>query len=245
GYLDGRRFRYDAENYLILSVPLPFECETHASPESPMLGIFVDIDVVRLMDMVAAAADELPTSSFDVTAVRCGVEPAPLDEAMMEVTMRLLRCLNSPLDARVLGSSIVNELLYRAMLGPHGSALYALTQHHTPYARIARVLQLVHRRYAELTNIDELAQEASMSTSTFHRAFKQVTGDSPLQYIKKIRLNKAKSLLVHEGVTVSDAAYQVGYESASQFSREFKRYFQSPPSAARTIGYSAYTSPAF
>ncbi len=201
---DGRRFRYDENNYLVLS---------------------------------AAPLRAPPRAAREVNALTRGVTPAPLDAELLEVATRLLRCLLRPMDARVLGESIVNELIYRVLLGPHGPALTALAQHHTPYARVARALAIVHRQYAAPLNVEALAREAAMSPSAFLRAFKRITGESPLQYVKKIRLNKARTLLVHGGLAVSAAAYQVGDESPSQFSREFKRYFSTSPSQARASGY--------
>ena len=96
----------------------------------------------------------------------------------------------------------------------------------------------MHRDYRESLNVEELARESGMSASSFHRAFKAVTGESPLQYLKKTRLLKAKAALVFEGMRVEEAAYEVGYASPSQFSREFKRYFQVPPSEAQSLPYS-------
>ncbi len=236
-YLGDRQFQYGEDNYLIVSVSVPFECEAHASPEEPLLGISLDIDLPRLRELVSSLADELPVARLEGGSIPRGVEPAPLDAPMIDAAARLVRCLRSPLDTRVLGPAIVDELVYRALLGPHGPSLYALTQHQSPSARVARALATVHQRYADTLSVDALAREAGMSASAFHRAFRAVTGETPIQYIKKIRLNKAKRLLVHDGLAVSAAAYQVGYESASQFSREFKRYFDAPPSEAARIGY--------
>ena len=236
GYLDDRRFRYDADNYLILSVPMPFECETLASADEPLLGIFVDVDVEDLRGLVATVEDPgLP--AMDLDHVRCGVEPAPLDAAMLDATARLLRCLLDPVDVRVLGPTIVRELTYRALRGPHGAALRALTLEQGAQARVARALAFAHRRYREPIRVDDLARQASMSPSAFHRAFKAVTGDSPLQYVKKMRLHEARRMLVHESVAVSSAAFEVGYESPAQFSRDFKRHFGATPSEARRTGY--------
>jgi AraC-like DNA-binding protein len=116
--------------------------------------------------------------------------------------------------------------------------LHSLTRHHTPYAGVARALERMHRDYQEPLTVEELARESAMGVSSFHRAFKQTTSESPLQYLKKLRLLKAKGLLVFDKKRVDEAAYQVGYASPSQFSREFKRYFQVPPSDAQTLPYS-------
>jgi len=238
GYLGDRAFRYDDENnYLILGVPIPFDCSTHATRDHPLLGIFIDIDLPLLHELVSTIAADLLTPARESSAVPRGVEPVELDQAMKDATERLLDCLLSPLDSKALGRSLVREILYRVLLGQHGQSLYALTYHHGYYARITKALDRIHQDYATPLTVDALAKEAHISVSAFHRTFKQVTEDSPLQYLKKVRLNKAKSLIVHEGIQASVAASRVGYESASQFSREFKRYFNVVPSKAREIGY--------
>ncbi|MEM9593014.1 MAG: AraC family transcriptional regulator [Acidobacteriota bacterium] len=242
-HLDGRSFRYDAEQYLIVSVPLPMDCETHASEDQPLLGIFLDIDVVKVREIIAAVQGRGGISPEPSRSLQRGVEPASLDDAMLEATARLLHCLRNPIDVRVLGPAMVTEILYRALLGPHGPTLYALTEQRTPYARIARALSFAHQRYSEPISVDALARQATMSPSAFHRSFKRVTGASPLQYVKAVRLHKARGLLVGGGMTVSDAAFQVGYGSPAQFSREFKRFFGATPSEARHTGYAELEGP--
>ena len=242
GYLGDRVFRYDPNNYLILGVPLPFECETHATLEEPLLGIFVDIDLGILHELVAIIAADLPALELESNIIPRSVEPVELDSEMRDATERLLQCLISPLDSKALGRSLVREILYRILLGQHGPSLYALTHHHGYYARIAKALDRIHRDFATPLTVEILAEEAHISVSAFHRTFKQVTEDSPLQYLKKVRLNKAKSMIVHEGIPANVAATRVGYESASQFSREFKRYFNVAPSKAGKIGYAQMKS---
>ncbi|MGK7890444.1 MAG: AraC family transcriptional regulator N-terminal domain-containing protein [Leptolyngbyaceae cyanobacterium] len=242
GYLGDRILQYNENNYLILGVPLPIECETHATPDTPTFGLLVDIDVSFLHELVAMIGADLPPIEPDAYTVPKGVEPVELDAEMRDVTARLLRCLNSPLDSRALGRSLVREIHYRALMGHHSQVLYALTHQHGHYARIAKALDRMHQNYATPLTVETLAEEAHMSVSAFHRTFKQVTEDSPLQYLKKIRLNKAKSLIVHEGIRANVAANRVGYESASQFSREFKRYFNVVPSKAEAIGYARLVS---
>jgi AraC-like DNA-binding protein len=233
GYLDGRSFRYDAETYLVISVPLSIECETFASPEAPLLGLYVDVDAVTLAELNDTLQATGSAPRFDPARVPRGIEPAALSGELTEAARRLLLALHSPVDAAVLGPALRREILYRALLGPHGPALMALTEHQTPYARVARVLASIHRDCAASHTVDALARDAGMSASAFHRAFKQATGDTPLQYLKKTRLNQARRLIEGGGMRVSEAAFQVGYESPSQFSREFKRYFATAPSALR------------
>lgn len=237
GYLGDRKFRYDSETYLVLGVPIPFECETHATPDEPLLGISINIDVTLLHELVAKFSGRLHLESSSASDPHAGVEPVQMNESMIKATERLLNCLHDPLDRKVLGSAAVNEIIYRVLRSEKGRVLYSLTQHHTPYAAVARALDRIHADYRESMTVDELAQENAMSVSSFHRAFKRVTGDSPLQYLKKIRLDKAKSLLVYDKMRVNNVAFEVGYESPSQFSREFKRYFKVPPSEAHTLAF--------
>ena len=237
GYLDNRAFRYDSNNYLVLTMPIAFECETHASPDKPLLGLFIDLDKPVLHELVALVGKHRVLPQLETSLGLRAVEPVALDRGMAEAAERLLSCLRSPLDSDVLGPSLVREIIYRALLGQHGYALYALTQDNCHCARIAKALARIHREYTKPLTVESLALEARMSVSAFHRAFKQITGSSPLQYLKKMRLNKAKNLIAHGGIRVGQAAHQVGYESVSQFSREFKRYFKVPPKEASNIQY--------
>lgn len=237
GYLNGKEFRYDADNYLIVSVPTAFECETDATKENPLLGLFIEIDISRLHTTIEKIESHSQQYTFKGSDIFCGLEPIAMDDGMKQATEKLLNCLQSPMDSAVLGQSIVDEIIYRVLLGNHGTALVALTKQDSHYARISRTLSYIHTHYMKTISIDDLAQQANMSSSLYYRAFKFVTGESPLQYLKKIRLNKARFMIAREGTGVSVAADQVGYESLSQFSREFKRYFHVPPSAVKDAVY--------
>lgn len=237
GYLSGRQFQYDADTCLVLGVPVPFECEVSATPEEPVLGIRIDVDVNALHTLVARFRGRLGFDNQNGGAAPAGVEPVRMEGPLLDATKRLIECLNDPMDRHVVGPAAVNEIIYRVLRGKQGHVLYALTQHHTPYASVARALERMHRDYRESLPIEDLARESGMSVSSFHRAFKQVTDDSPLQYLKKLRLLKAKGLLVFDRVRVEEAAFSVGYVSASQFSREFKSYFQVPPSQAQSLPF--------
>jgi AraC-like DNA-binding protein len=238
GYLGDRRFRYDAGTCLVLGVPVPFECEAHPAPDGPLLGIRIDIDLPSLHGLVARFGGKLGFAERDPATAQLGVEPVQMQGSLLAATKRLLGSLSDPIDRQVVGPAAVEEVIYRVLRCEQGRVLYALTRHHTPYASVARALERMHRDYQEALTINELARESAMGVSSFHRAFKQTTGESPLQYLKKLRLLKAKGLLVFEKKRVDEAAYEVGYASPSQFSREFKRYFQVPPSAAQTLPYS-------
>ncbi len=238
GYLGGRRFQYDADACLVLGVPVPFECEVHATPEEPLLGIRIDIDLAVLHHLVARLQERLDFSARPQGLSHPGVEPVPMDDALIHATSRLITCLHDPMDRLILGAAAFEEVVYRILRSPQGQVLYDLTQHHTQYASIARALARLHGDYQQPHSVEELARESGMSASSFHRAFKGVTGESPLQYLKKLRLLKAKEALVFQGLRVEEAAYEVGYVSPSQFSREFKRYFSVPPSEASTLPYS-------
>ena len=238
GYLGDKTFRYDEDSCLIVGVPIPFECESHATRDEPLLGIRVDVDIALLGELVAKLGSEIHAVNRDAASPGLGVEPTPMSDEMIEATLRLLRCLRDPLDSKVLGRAAVDEVVYRALRSDKGRVLYDLTQHQTPYASVSRALERIHRDYRETLNVEDLARDSAMSVSSFHRVFKRVTGDSPLQYIKKIRLEKAKGLLVQQDARVNAVAFEVGYESPSQFSREFKRYFKVAPSEAHTLAWS-------
>lgn len=146
-----------------------------------------------------------------------------------DAVVRLLECLRSPVDSRVLGRQIVREIVYRVLQDQGGGALRALATRSDQFMRIARVLNRMREDYAQPLNVDALARLASMSASTFHQHFKAVTGTSPLQYSKSVRLHRARLMMVDAGQTAASVASAVGYESASQFGREFKRLFGRTP----------------
>ncbi|MCF5602668.1 helix-turn-helix domain-containing protein, partial [Pseudomonas syringae] len=152
-----------------------------------------------------------------------------IDNAMRESVERLLRCLHDPLECQAMGQSRVRDVLYSALRGPQSGVLRALVEQQGQFARIASAVTYLHEHYDHALNVDTLARCANMSTSTFHEHFKRSTLLSPVQYLKRLRLLKAQQLLVAEGLNVAQVALKVGYQSASQFSREYKRYFERRP----------------
>ena len=226
GYLNNRVFRYDANEYLLLTVPLPFECETYATPETPLAGIRINVDVQQLQTLLMDIGED---EAFRPAQCASGINSAVLSDEILCAIERLIDVLEKPLDARILGKSIIREILSHVLMGPRGGALLALVSRQTHFSLISRVLKRIENQYTENLTVDQLALDANMSVSAFHHNFKSVTSTSPLQYIKTFRLHKARMLIVHDGMKASAAAMRVGYESASQFSREFKRYFGVTP----------------
>lgn len=228
GHVGGRVFRYDPFHYLVLTAPLPFECETEATPECPMLGVSIRADLSVLSELMMGMEERpfAPGASESQAVIRA----TPLDRPLGGAVVRLLEHLTRPEAARVLGPQTVREITYHALCGEHGDALRATLTSHGPFSRISRALRRIHAEYARPLEIRSLADEAHMSLSVFHRRFKEATSMPPLQYLKAVRLHKARMLMVREGVSVGEAAARVGYESASQFSREFRRLFGRTPS---------------
>jgi AraC-like DNA-binding protein len=229
GYLGGRTFHYDANHYLVTTVTMPFECEAFLSPENPLRGLFIDIDMAQLNDLIGRLGLETDIASPPEKGLPRGIGPAVMDDDMADAVTRLLRCLHSDAEAQILGPGLVREILYRALCGTQAPVLYSLSMHSGTFSQVARVLKIMQDDYAGKLDVEQLAGKARMSPSAFHRAFKEITSDSPMQYLKKIRLAKARDLMMQENMKAYIAADKVGYESSSQFSREFKRYFNQTP----------------
>jgi AraC-like DNA-binding protein len=228
-FLGDKSYVYDANNYLALSVPMPFECETTASEEEPLLGMSINVDPILVGEILLEMGD------------MAGVEPSScvsssaMTDDVIDAAERLAKVLASPADARILGPQIVREIVYRVLVSEQGDVLRLLTSNSSRFGHIARVLRRIHEDYASDLDVASLAREANMGTSTFHHAFREATATSPVQYVKRIRLHRARTLLTTEGLSAQDAARKVGYASASQFSREYSRMFGSSPSADRVV----------
>lgn len=225
GLHGGKLYVYDARHYLVLSVPLPFTIETEASEQEPMLGLALRIDqplVAELAMGLDDAAESLPA----------GPEPlcsTPVDAKLADATLRLLEAMSSAEEARLLGPSIMREIVFRVLVGEQGVGLRASLAQGGHFGRIARVLQRIHGDYKADLDVPTLAGMANMSVPAFHVHFKAVTSSSPLQYLKAVRLHEARLLMIRQGASALSASQWVGYESPSQFSREFKRLFGRSP----------------
>ena len=202
-------------------MPLPTECEWDSSPEEPVLLVAIKEEPAMLLEMDEPLPPVGPTPR--------GISTTSMSEELGGAVIRLLECLKCPLDSRMLGRRTVREIVYRVLRGEQGGALRALASRDDHFARIARVPKHFHAEYAKPLSVEEIARKAGMSVSAFHRDFNLVTGRSPLRYLKRVRLDHARRLMAHDGYDAGTAARAVGYESASQFSREFKRLFGVTP----------------
>ena len=230
GYLGDQVYHYDADNCLVLSVPLPFEAETIATPAEPLLALTIAADPAMLGELLLEMENgAAPHPADNPAEMPRGIYSAPLTAALSDAAIRLAECLLSPLDARILGRQAAREVLFRVLQGEQGAALRGLTHRGEFFTRIARIMRHLHTEYATPITTEALARRAGMSVSTFHQNFKQVTATSPLQYLKQIRLHRALALMAHDGHNAGTAAALVGYESPSQFGREFKRLFGASP----------------
>lgn len=225
GYLGNRAIHYGPGQYLVQTLPLPFECETRASVESPLLGVSIRLEPALLGELVAAMGD---------SDVPDDISPEPMasvsmNDRMQGAVVRLLQTLHDAGESAAMGSLRVRDVVFEALKGQQGAALRALVHHQGHYSQIVQVLSCLHASYAEEVSVERLARQANMSPSTFHQHFKQITQASPLQYLKRLRLIKAQQLLVQDRHNVNQIAETVGYRSASQFSRDYKRCFGTSP----------------
>jgi AraC-like DNA-binding protein len=236
-YLADQTFHYNAQQCLLITMPQALECETLASDDEPLQGLFIELNIPKLRQMIDKITQYSPNRFISSNNQLASIIQIDVSTELKQIELRLLHTLQSPLEARMLGENIINELIYRLLCLPQGQHLYNLVNSDNHSGNVARVINQACSNLDQNYTVNELAAQSGMSISAFHRAFKQITKESPLQYFKKMKLFKAKSLIIHEKLNVGLAAQKVGYESISQFSREFKRLFKVPPSQANLISY--------
>jgi len=229
-YFDQQSYDYNPDNYLVLTLPLPAECQTIVEPGKPMLALVIDLDLSVLSELVRVLDEHNGNNRNNKLTDNKGLFISRCTEALSCVVARLSDCLTSALQCDVIGKGLIREILFHILSGPQAAPLVALVSHNTHLSKMERILKHLHSNFNNQLDVEQLASMANMSSSTFHRNFKHVTASSPIQYVKKIRLNRARELLQDQGLKVKQVAAQVGYESPTQFSREFTRYFGQSPS---------------
>lgn len=217
---------YDAAHYLLVSVDLPLVGHVlDASPERPYLCCKIDFDAAMLADLMASEGGGVARTDLPVLGVYPG------DPDLIDAACRLVGLLDRPDTIRALAPLIEREILYRLLTGPHGPMLRHVATAGSHLNQVSRAIAAIRRRFDAPIRIDDVAAEAGMSSSSLHAHFKAITRMTPLEYQKQLRLQEARRLMLSEGATASTAGFAVGYESPSQFSREYRRLFGAPPRA--------------
>ncbi|WP_232226693.1 AraC family transcriptional regulator [Algiphilus aromaticivorans] len=227
-YLGDDSFVYDAWHYLVLSVPLPMDGEIlEASPEHPFLALRLHLNATALGEIMlqAGVAGDVPSNP----AACRGVCASRFDAALHDAVCRLAAAVGDPRERPVLAPLAEREVLYRLVTGERGQLLREFALRDSRSYRISRVLQHIRNHFDQPLDVPSLARIANMSPSALHHGFRAVTSSSPMQYLKKIRLHQARTLMLHDGVGAGIAARRVGYNSEFQFSREYRRLFGQPP----------------
>lgn len=223
-HLAAESYVYDPLNYLVVSVTLPLAGKViEASPDRPYLCLRLDIDPAQICRLIA---DVSPSGVRDSGR---GLFLDRIDAPLLDAVLRLLRLLEAPDDIATLAPLAQQEIFYRLLRGEQGQRLHEIAIPDTQTHRINRAIEWLNNHYAEPLSIENLAQMINLSTSALHHRFKSVTAMSPLQYQKQLRLQEARRLLLSESSDVSSIGYKMGYESPSQFSREYSRLFGASP----------------
>jgi AraC-like DNA-binding protein len=223
--LEGEAYRYDPDQSLLVSVDLPASARVaEASPDRPCLMVRIALDMAAVGELLAGG---LPAPPPAPSARGLGL--CPLEPQLLDAVIRLVTLLDAPHDIGPLYPLVLREITYRVLTGPHGTRLRQIASTGVPAQRIARAIRYLKDHFAEPLSIEALAKEVRLGASAFHSHFKTVTALSPLQYQKRLRLQEARRLLLGAGLDAAEAAFRVGYESPSQFSREYRRLFGIPP----------------
>lgn len=228
GYFGGELYLYDQNHYLAVSVPVPFSMETDATPQRPLLALYLHLDFAMAAELAAQIDREAPNTREQAPR---SMMSTPMDETMQASVLRFLEALHHPLEAAVLGPGLLRELYFRVLTGEQGGAMRQALAMRGQFGRVGKSLRRIHADYAQTLDVSQLAEEAGMSVPSFHSHFKSITQVSPMQYVKSTRLHQARLLMVRQELTSEAASVAVGYTSPSQFSREFKRLFGLTPAA--------------
>ncbi|WP_240940974.1 AraC family transcriptional regulator [Paenibacillus sp. HB172176] len=224
--LAGESYRYDPSSFLIISVELPINSRIiQASPEVPFLSLKLSFDNDAILEIVKESNRPVAVSS---KAGR-GITVNRTSPALLDAILRLMRLLSTPEDIPVLAPLVIREILYRVLEGDQGALLHPFAIVGSHAHSIAQAIRHINKQYNQPLVIEQLANDVNLSASAFHKHFKRVTAMSPLQYQKTVRLQEARLLMLKETLPASEAAFRVGYESPSQFSREYARMYGRPP----------------
>lgn len=238
--LGSATYVYDATNYLVASVGMPVMGSViQASSDQPYLCLRLDLDMTVLSDLALRYPSDEPLADDGAGLSLSRTTPELLDAAV-----RLAALLDNPADIGALAPLVTREILYRILTGPGNRAVRQMAQANSRLNAIARAIVWLRAHYTQECRIDDMADVARMSRSTFHAHFKAVTAMSPLEFRTQLRMQEARRLMVADGLDAASAGYRVGYDSPSQFSREYAKLFGAPPgrdaSRLRSEGLAAH-----
>ena len=219
-------YMYDPSHFLLTSVDIPTTVQVvKASKQKPCLGLVLKLDMRQISQLVVDGNLPLPRKQPSNRGMALG----KVTDTIIEAFVRLVNLLNEPNDIPILAPLIKREIYYRLLIGDQGTRLRQMASAGSPGHQIAKAIDWLKNNYSKSLRVEELASSVHMSTSTFHHHFRTMTAMSPLQYQKWLRLNEARRLMLTESFDAGTAAFEVGYESPSQFSREYSRMFGDSP----------------
>lgn len=225
-FLAQERFEYGPADYLVASMNLPVVGQIiRASEELPYLSMKLEFTHDQILEVINDANVRIIPNENAKRAIFVG----QTEQSLIDATLRLMELLHRPEDIPFLAPLFIKEILYTLLKGPYGAALGQIAMEGSNTYRIREAIDQLTAHYDQSIRVEQLAEAASMSLSTFHRNFKEVTGMTPIQFQKQLRLQEARRILLSESAEAAEVAFRVGYESASQFSREYSRMFGAPP----------------
>jgi AraC-like DNA-binding protein len=229
--LNGRTFTYGPGQFLVVSVELPVIGHvTHATVEEPFLAVVLELRPERIAALLLDTASGATARAGAGDAMPVGIAVSDASGALVDAIGRLLALLDAPDDAAALAVGVEREVLWRLLTGPQGKTVRQIGLADSRLAHLARAIRWIRGHYNETLRVEELAALATMSVSSFHRHFRAVTSMTPIQYQKQIRLREARARLLADPGDITGVGFAVGYDSPSQFSREYRRMFGVPPS---------------
>jgi AraC-like DNA-binding protein len=225
-FLGNERYQYDPAHYLLFTAELPVVSQViEASQERPYLSLRLDLDPTLVGSVMVEAGHVSTRRQAGVRAINV----SPLDASLLDAVVRLVRLIDTPMEARVLAPLVTREIVYRLLMGKQGDRLRHIAVMGGYTSPIARAIEQLRKNFDQPLRIDDIAREIGMSVSGFHHHFKAVTAMSPLQFQKQMRLQEARRLMLGEHLDAASAGYRVGYHDASHFNREYKSLFGLPP----------------
>ena len=228
--LNGRPFTYGPGQFLVVSVDLPLTGHiTQAGADEPFLGVVLELRAERIAALLLETPPAAAARPGAVDVAPAGIAVSDASPALLDAIGRLLALLDAPDDAAALAAGVEREVLWRLITGPQGATVRQIGLADSRLAHLARAIRWLRGHYDETVRVEQLAALATMSVTSFHRHFRAVTSMTPIQFQKQIRLNEARARLLTDPGDVAGAGFAVGYDSPSQFSREYRRMFGVPP----------------